>query len=494
MNFVIRSTFFLIVFSFVSCDNFLNKYPDSDASTEINSKEKIAQLLTAAYPDISYFRFLELRTDNVNDRGNKLSASRLNEAMYYWYNYDEEELDSPKLYWMACYKGIAHANQALELLSKYSDKSDPQIQALYAEAFLIRAYLHFMVANIWAPPYPGEDEAKRMKGIPYVENVEKKALVDYKVENLYDTYKKIERDLRYGLAWVRDDYYKFPKYHFNKKAAYAFAVRFFTYTAQWQEVVDYATYVLGNDATKFISKYITYQNYTGDQMIKMYNMEDNPSNLLITNTESRWDEFCKTDRYGFGTVKKEEIFERKSGSIYRLEGYYNAIRTINSTSAYWPKFTRYQSSIGLLNKTRGQYNLNVLFTTEEVFLNRIEAFAMLNNYQLAKDNILMFTKAKHVDGISTLDTPVSNSDIENVKSVEKDKIQPFYRPVTSQQAGIIYFVTELSRQQFIHEGMRWFDLRRFNISVDRNAPGTVKKTRYVLQPEDKRKVLDFPFN
>ena len=102
-----------------ACNDFLEQYPDSNTHTEVDSKEKIAQLLTAAYPEASYFRFLELRTDNVDDRSAKLPASRLNEAMFYWNDYHEEDLDSPKLYWLDCYRGIAQANQALELLAAF---------------------------------------------------------------------------------------------------------------------------------------------------------------------------------------------------------------------------------------------------------------------------------------------------------------------------------------------------------------------------------------
>lgn len=482
----------LTLFCFTSCNRFLDEYPDSDVSTKVDNKEKIAQLLTAAYPDASYFRFLELRTDNVNDRSTQLSASRLNEAMYYWNEYDEEELDSPKRYWLACYRGIAHANQALDLLSHYPDKSDPELQALYAEAFLLRAYLHFMVANIWAPPYPGDEEAQSLPGIPYIERPERNALVDYPVKNLQETYRLIERDLRYGLAWVRDDYYQHPKYHFNKKAAYAFAVRFFAYTAQWKEVIAYANYVLGNDAAKSVLPYLDFIGKNSNEMIALYADVHNPSNLLITATESRWQEFYKQDRYGLGTSKKEEIFQRTTGSIAQLEGYFKTVRTLNGNSAYWPKFTHYRSAEGLLNETTGQYTLNVLLTTDEVYLHRMEAYAMLNEIDLAVNDFLNYTRVKQVNGASTTDTPYSKSDLTQVKSAEKDKIQPFYRPLSLEQAGIFYYISEISRQQFIHEGMRWFDLRRFNISVDRNTPGTTKKARYVLQPEDTRKTLKLP--
>ena len=119
-----------------------------------------------------------------------------------------------------------------------------------------------------------------MPGNPYVEKSEKNAWVSYPQENLQDTYRKIERDLSYGLAWVKDEYYQKKKYHFHKKAAYALAVRFFAYTGQWQKVIDYATYVLGSDVKKAILPYQEYKEKSVEEMVEGYASEDNPSNLL----------------------------------------------------------------------------------------------------------------------------------------------------------------------------------------------------------------------
>lgn len=45
-----------ILISLSSCQ-FLDKFPDSNADVRIDSKEKIKELLTGAYPKSSYFRF-----------------------------------------------------------------------------------------------------------------------------------------------------------------------------------------------------------------------------------------------------------------------------------------------------------------------------------------------------------------------------------------------------------------------------------------------------
>ena len=126
---------------FTACNDFLDQSPDSDLDVAIDTEDKIAELLTGAYPQASYIPFLETRTDNVEERPNGVH-SRLNEAMFFWEDYDQEDLDTPLNYWNACYKGIAQANKALELLSTYPKSA--RVKALYGEAFLLRAYLHFM--------------------------------------------------------------------------------------------------------------------------------------------------------------------------------------------------------------------------------------------------------------------------------------------------------------------------------------------------------------
>ena len=65
-------------FLFSGCNNYLDKSPDSELDVEIDTEEKIAELLTGAYPEASYIPFLEPRTDNVEERANGI-RSQLNE-------------------------------------------------------------------------------------------------------------------------------------------------------------------------------------------------------------------------------------------------------------------------------------------------------------------------------------------------------------------------------------------------------------------------------
>ncbi|MFK2049144.1 RagB/SusD family nutrient uptake outer membrane protein [Bacteroides fragilis] len=86
-----KKTIFLstIILLLTACQDYLETNPDSTFDVQIDSEDKIAELLAGAYPEASYFAFLEARTDNVGERTNGIH-SRLNEAMYYWEDYDQE--------------------------------------------------------------------------------------------------------------------------------------------------------------------------------------------------------------------------------------------------------------------------------------------------------------------------------------------------------------------------------------------------------------------
>lgn len=479
---------FAAVWLFVGCNDFLDKSPDSELDVDINSEAKIAELLTGAYPEASYIPFLEPRTDNVEERVNGVH-SRLNELMFFWEDYDQEDLDTPLNYWNACYKGIAQVNKALELLSRYP-KSE-RVKALYGEAFLLRAYLHFMLVNIWSEPYGGKSTNP---GIPYITKPEKNALVDYQRGTVNEVYDKIEKDLKLGISLVSDTYYKHPKFHFNKKAAYAFASRFYLMKGEWKEVIAYADYVLGGDPKTQLRpwrKYADELEFNHQNLYRKYTAAAEPANLLLTTTESRLARNTPKEKYGstFNTVDK--IFAQKGiegGGDYSKMNFIGTYLFTSSvspvtTGRYLAKFDELSTAESTGTKPRGVYVTNVLFTVDEVLLNRMEAYAMLRNYQHAIDDFLQYTQGKF-GFMPSVDRAVytsTNSDNYNVYT-------PFYG-LTLKQLAMVKLFLDFRQKEFYQEGLRWFDIRRFHLAVKR----TSKSSYYFpLEKEDPRKVLQIP--
>ncbi|TEB40330.1 RagB/SusD family nutrient uptake outer membrane protein, partial [Flavobacterium circumlabens] len=94
---------------------------------------------------------------NVADAGPNNSNIK-NEQSYYWEMHDQTNVDSEGNYWDACYKAIAHANQALESIKKLGDPAGLNPQK--GEALLARAYAHFMLVTFWSNRYNPATAAK----------------------------------------------------------------------------------------------------------------------------------------------------------------------------------------------------------------------------------------------------------------------------------------------------------------------------------------------
>lgn len=488
-----KKYFYILISPFIltGCQGYLEQEPDSSLNVAIDNEEKIAELLTGAYPQASYFPFLEARTDNVAERSGGIHSS-LNEAMFFWQDYDHEDIDTPLNYWNSCYAGIAQVNKGLELLAGYP-KSE-RVKALYGEAFLLRAYLHFMLVNIWSAPYAPES-SKTDLGIPYLTTPEKHALVAYDRSTVAQVYDLIEKDLKLGISLVNDTYYKKPKFHFNKKAAYAFASRFYLMKGEWQNVVAYANFVLGADPKNTLRNWERYNQSLGfntQQLYSLYTHSEEPSNLLLTTTESRIANRLPIEKYGSTINSVGTIFNRKgidgcgdAGRNLFFQQVY-AFQTSQqpiTNGFYMPKFDELSLFGNTGTNPRDLYVTNVLFSTDEVLLNRMEAYAMLQEYDLATEDILLYLKAKF-----NIDLPCGRDMYLKVSNSYYDVYSPFYG-LNLSQLSLVKIITELRQKEFLHEGLRWFDIRRFHIGVTRSSRNSLYQP---LLKDDPRKVLQIP--
>ena len=108
---------------------------------------------------------------------------------------------------------------------------NPQsLSAQRGEALLCRAYNHFVLATTFCKAY--STNADKDLGIPYIKEPETSVNPQYSRGTVAEVYQNIAADLEEGLPLIDDNIYSRVKYHFNKKAAYAFAARFYLYYTQ----------------------------------------------------------------------------------------------------------------------------------------------------------------------------------------------------------------------------------------------------------------------
>ena len=333
-----------------------------------------------------------LRTNGVH--------TRLNEAMYFWEDDQQDDLDTPLNYWKSCYKGIAQANKALELLANYP--KTPRVKALYGEAFLLRA----ISTSCWST-FGQSPIVKIPMLLAFLMWNVPRSTPSWTINaaQWQEVYQKIEKDLQRGITLVDDHYYKHPKFHFTKRAAYAFASRFYLHKGDWAQVIAYADYVLGGDAKSHLRSWQRYAetlefNHPG--LYRSYSATEEPANLLLTTTESRYARQQPTDRYGATYTTMNEVFARagiEGGGDYARMDMVSTYLFSSSPSpvkdgVYQAKFDELSSVESTGSKPRGIYVTNVLLTTDEVLLNRMEALAMMQRYSAAIDDMMDYWQGK----------------------------------------------------------------------------------------------------
>lgn len=461
MKYIIIS---LLAFGIItaSCDDYLDKIPDN--RTELNSPSAIGEILVNAYPNASFADFCEPMTDNAGDKGpDAYMKDQSNTEAYKW----TEEFSSvyqgtPAYYWKACYKAIAHANEALAGIE--SLKGGEEYKSYKGEALICRAYSHFMLVNLFGKHYNKATAATDL-GVPYVMESEKVVLKKYKRNTVKEVYDLIEKDLKEGLPLIENTRYSVPKYHFTRTAAYAFASRFYLFRADdsidengkndFDRVIDYADKSLGTNPVDKL------RDWNGFYATASYNAKNaqftkasDNANLLLANAISDW-------AYGYPYLRYHVTYPIKNDILRPLfnNGAWSYVFNGNEKVLHIAKYKTHEIKSSPSAKTFVPSYMVPLFTGDEVLLNQIEAYVLKADFASAylKMNVYISTRIK---GYSSTNHQI-NFDV--VKE---------YVGEGGEQDMLKKFVLELRRKEFIEDGMRWFDIRRYNLPIKHSFKGS----------------------
>lgn len=268
-----------------ACDEYLDVMPDS--RTEIDTDEKIANLLVSAYPTHNFVYIAEMSSDNTDwKESTNTSANTVQEQLFAWEDVRENTgNDSPEDFWESAYGAISTANHVLKIIEESGNPE--RLNAQKGEALLVRAFNHFYLVNIFGKHY-SEKTGETDLGVPYAEEPETTVNPHYKRASVAEVYRRIERDMLEGLPLIDDNAYTVTKYHFNRKAAYAFAARFYLFYRKYDEVIRYANLVLGDNPAEMLRNMRQYATLTSDFQLraKHYVKIEHSANLLISSLNS----------------------------------------------------------------------------------------------------------------------------------------------------------------------------------------------------------------
>jgi len=489
---IISIFFVLTVLLLASCDDFLDTPPDKRA--ELDSESKIADILGTAYPAMLPMMVFEMMSDNVTDNGPQYtdrSNALVSEQAYRYEDITEPSWDAPKTTWETCYEAIAAANHALEAIEKMG--SPASLNGSKAEALLCRAFGHFILVNTFSKAYnPVSSETD--PGIPYIEEPETTVNPKYERGTVASVYEKINNDIEQALPLHVDKFLR-PAYHFNRKAAYAFAAQFNLFYGEWSKVVQYASVALGESPGDMFRDYVALSKLPeAENITYAYCSSDAPCNfLIIPQTETLWGRsYPSNRRYAHNKSKAYATFWQNFPWGSAVNGMTNAWGS--EQNIWYPKLLEL---FEVTNPTAGigiPHTVAIPFTVEETLACRAEAYVMLNELSKATDDLNIFYAAW-----SPSHSRFTQQQITNYYSAERPN-SPFVQMASrfniqqGAQENLVRAVLAVRRFESVHTGMRWLDVRRHGITV--THPQMLSQTQagepIVIQPYSDLTAIQLP--
>ena len=517
-------------FSFVSCSD-LDDAPDN--RTEIDSVDKIQKLLTSGYPAAVPALLCELSSDNLVDDNVVVAATHndayadFHEQAYAWEvidNYSTGEDDTPYAVWESNYQGIAVANHAIEAMLAMSKDpaNDRELAHSWGEAHLLRAYLHFVLVNVFAEAYKDEARSSQDVGIPYVSEVENTVNVDYSDpkfrKSVAEVYRLIEQDILEGIDLIDDSKYIVPAYHFNRNAANAFAARFYLYKRDYEKCLKHANAALGS--TPALRNWKSINKNTIQTKQNDYNDEKQSWNFLIQATYSlQWRMLTLNARFAINTGI---TFKGSDGKTWRIPSSLDA--TIWGSGPNWSGTLPAFSGMVYINSAGQQYGAWLFrlyeyfeyddkiagigwvhqiyqpFTADETILCRAEAKLYMGDRDGAIRDLELWTSSHLVTDALTLDKikrkyrrDTSNNDF--ISDLHPQEMG-FEKVLEGDDLSVLDCILHFRRIETIHEGLRWFDIKRYGIKIYHHYRDAHEDEIHTdsLTWDDPRRVLQIPDN
>ena len=410
---------------FISCDNFLDITPVGKVIP--TTATEFRALMTQAY--VSTPKSGRARTAFRSDEVGSFTESR---SLYFeewtWDDYSPDY--SSDFGWRQYYQALFLINYTIENENKMTGGSKEEIAQLVGEAYAMRAYIHFMLVNLYGKPY--NEENLNTKAVPLKLNSNTE---DAPSRNtVAEIYAAIESDI--VEAGKRLNVEKWDvgfNYRFTTTALKAFRSRLYLYMQKWSESLNASKEVLEiNKELVDLSQTTMPNNYQSVESIMALEYSSADINRAI---------YISTDLYN---LYNSNDYRRKN-RFYTSEG-----------------GGRYTVRKG------GSNEYACTFRTGEIYLNAAEAACQDDNLIDAKDYLLQL-KAKRFNATGYAEEETK------VEAMDKDEL--------------LQEIYDERYRELAFEGHRWFDLRR---TTQPAITKTENEKEYKLEQGDERYTIRIP--
>lgn len=434
----------LAMIGFTSCDDFLDITPTGKVIAKTGKEYRA--LLTYEYKNFPEDRGLAtLRSDEMTLSKASTSTEDYDSYFDIWaWNDLNQQSTTASFGWRRYYHTIYIANYIIENQNKITEATQDEISQLVGEAYMMRAYCHFLLVNLYADAYTHCNPATT-RGIPLsLEANVNNVLTCSSVEQVYQQVIADIREAKTRLkvaAW--DEGYT---YRFNQISADALLARVYLYKGDWQDALAEAKVVMEKhgdleDLTdskvlpnyyKSVESIVALEQVMTSGYVKM----GVPSKALV-------------DTYRTGDKRKALYFKAQTASVYSLIKYGD----------------------------KGNDGYRCSFRSAEAYLIAAEAAAQNAADNAAADDANLVEARTYLKALMAKRYVAAKY---NQYAAELD---------TMQKADLLKAIYSERTCELAFEGHRWFDLRR---TIRPQLSKTYGENSYVLEANDSRYTLRFP--
>ena len=296
-----------------ACDNFLDITPTGKVIAETGDEYRA--LLTYEYKYFTKDRYMTtLRTDEMLMDKVKTSSTDLDAYLDLWRWKDDNPSPTTSYFsWRSYYHSVYIANYIIQNQKKIKEATAQEISQLVGEAYMMRAYCHFLLVNLYAEPYT-HCTPSQTRGVPMLLEADVNAIPgSSSVETVYN---QILSDLDKAEQHLNVEEWELGKnYRFNTTSAQALRARTYLYMGRWSDALEASKEVLSvyneledmNNSTTLPNNYKSKENIVALERFSsnLYTAVDMPASEFIS-------------LYRSGDQRRTKYFKRVTSSTYSL--------------------------------------------------------------------------------------------------------------------------------------------------------------------------------
>lgn len=352
----------------------------------------------------------------------------------YTWNDNSQDSKTTEYPYVSFYQTIFLTNEIINNAKNAEKDSDESLNQIIGEAYALRAYIYFELANLYAPAYE-QSSAASAKAIPITTEIDIEQT--FPRATLQEVYDLIIDDMEKAQSLMEVEQQKIEanRYRFSLVSLYALESRVFLYQKQWQKSAEASQKALAiNDELEDMNS-ASYKPNTHYQSKEAILSIEYVTSLELRDYASISNSLLSL--YGDGDLRPSKYFAESWLG-------YMVTNKVNSTDE------------------------RVSFRRAEIYLNAAEALAHLGKDSEARQFMSTLLKNRYTPAAYT-------TQLQHINSL-------------SGEALVDEILLEREKELAL-EGHQWYDWRR---TTQPEVKKSVKGEEYMLKKNDPRYTLQIP--